>query len=157
MFASIDPSDYWWFKHQMGSPSFERKGPTLVSSPSLYFCCLKLANLCRAMSYLWENVMEVKVKIGKTKKKTDKYKNVREWRITVKLSNRLQHHLVSGIVTHQIASVPSVYLYPHAANRCPRAQIHQEKNRPRRRQAAVKKHLFGEVAWVSTQNASRVD
>ena len=47
--------------------------------------------------------------------------------MTVKFSNQLQRHLVSGIVTYQIATVSSVYLYPHADNRCPRAQIHQRK------------------------------
>ena len=39
--------------------------------------------------------------------------------MTVKFSNQLQRHLVSGIVTYQIATVSSVYLYPHATNRCP--------------------------------------
>ena len=58
--------------------------------------------------------------------KTDKDKNFGECRMTVKFSNRLQCHLVSGIVTYQIATVPSVYLYPHAAIHCPRAQIHKE-------------------------------
>ena len=49
----------------------------------------------------------------------------------------------------QIATVPSVYL--HAANRCPRAKIHYEKNCPWRPWAAAKKQLFGEVEWVRTR------
>ena len=40
--------------------------------------------------------------------------------------------------TYEIATVPSVYLYLHAANRCPQAQIHLEKHSPCQRQAAVK-------------------
>ena len=39
-------------------------------------------------------------------------------------SNRLQHYAMSGIFTCQITTVPSVYLYPYATNRCPRARIH---------------------------------
>ena len=44
--------------------------------------------------------------MGKTKTKTDKDKNVREWRIIRTISNWLQRHLVSGIVTYQIATAP---------------------------------------------------
>ena len=35
---------------------------------------------------------------------------------------------MSGIVIYQIATLPSVYLNPHATNRCPAVQIHKNDN-----------------------------
>ena len=43
---------------------------------------------------------------------------------SVKYSARLQPYPVSGIVNNHLATVTSVYLYPHATNSCPRAKIH---------------------------------
>ena len=65
-----------------------------------------------------EKCMEILVKIGKTstmtntwgKTKIDKDKKVENKRINVKFTNQLQRHFVSGIVTYQMATVPSVYL-----------------------------------------------
>ena len=83
--------------------------------------------LCVGQCRNFGKCMEVIVMIGKTnsmtntwgetKTKTDKDMKVENKRTTVKLSNQLQRHLVSGIVTYQLATEPSVYLYPHAANR----------------------------------------
>ena len=49
---------------------------------------------------------------------------------------------MSGTVTYQIATVPSVYLYLHAANRCPRPRSNRKSNRHQRRRATVKYQLY---------------